>query len=155
MILNCQLRFENYCPKGRLPYKRLMGMCRWMGSHFQNWMDFNGVAFSIELLEWGCTFCDFCCEEVLHIYRQQTYQNARPVGETQSVLHSIYKICQLFILGWPTILDKINGKPRPPPLPPKSRMGKWRVFALGAASSLIWRGGWRFAVPFYFVQDCT
>ena len=40
-----------------------------------------------------------------------------------------------------------------PPSPPKSRMGKWRVFALRAASSLIW-GGWGFAVPFYFVQDC-
>ena len=52
-----------------------------------------------------------------------------------------------------TILDKINGKPRPP-LPPKSRMGKWRVFALRAPSSLIW-GGWGFAVPFYFVQDCS
>ena len=32
-------------------------------------------------------------------------------------------------------------------------MGKWRVFAHRAASSLIW-GGWGFAVPFYFVQDC-
>ena len=42
----------------------------------------------------------------------------------------------------------------PPPPPPKSRMGKWRVFALHAASSLIWRG-WGFAVPFYFVQDCS
>ena len=41
-----------------------------------------------------------------------------------------------------------------PPLPPKSRMGKWRVFALRAPSSLIW-GGWGFAVPFYFVQDCS
>ena len=51
-----------------------------------------------------------------------------------------------------TILDKINGKPRPPPLPPKSRMGKWSVFALRAPSSLIC-GGWGFAVPFYFVQD--
>ena len=54
----------------------------------------------------------------------------------------------------PTILDKINRKPRPPPLPPKSRMGKWSVFALRAASSLIW-AGWGFAVPFYFVQDCS
>ena len=53
----------------------------------------------------------------------------------------------------PTILDKINWKPRPPP-PSKSRMGKWRVFALRVASSLIW-GGWGFAVPFYFVQDCN
>ena len=33
-------------------------------------------------------------------------------------------------------------------------MGKWRVFALRAASSLTW-GGWGFAVPFYFVQDCS
>ena len=55
----------------------------------------------------------------------------------------------------PTILDKINGKPRPP-FPPKSRMRKWRVFALRAPSSLIWGGGgWGFAVPFYFVQDCS
>ena len=58
-----------------------------------------------------------------------------------------------------TILEKINGKPRPPPPPPrllhpKSRVEKWRVFALRAASSLIWRG-WGFAVPFYFVQDCS
>ena len=42
--------------------------------------------------------------------------------------------------------------PSPPNHFPKSRMGKWRVVALRAASSLIW-GGWGFAVPFYFVQD--
>ena len=41
---------------GVLPYKRLMGMCRWMGSHFHDWSDYNGVAFSIELLEWGRKF---------------------------------------------------------------------------------------------------
>ena len=29
---------------GLLPYKRLMRMCRWMGSHFHDWV---GVAFSI------------------------------------------------------------------------------------------------------------
>ena len=51
-----------------------------------------------------------------------------------------------------TILDKKRENLDPPP-PPKSRMGKWRVFALRAPSSLIW-GGWGFAVPFYFVQDC-
>ena len=42
-----------------LPYKRLMGMCRWMGSHFHDWIDYNGVAFSIYLLEWGRKFLDF------------------------------------------------------------------------------------------------
>ena len=63
--------------------------------------------------------------------------------------------CSILFCPRFAILDKINGKPRPPPpLPLKSRMGKWRVFALRVASSLIW-GGRGFAVPFYFVQDCS
>ena len=56
-----------YLPGRVLPYKRLMGMCRWMGSHFHDWIDYNGVAFSIELLEWGRTFSVFGDERVLHI----------------------------------------------------------------------------------------
>ena len=44
---------------GALPSDRLMGMCRWMGSHFHDWLDYNGVAFSIELLEWGRIFSGF------------------------------------------------------------------------------------------------
>ena len=32
---------------GVLPYKRLIEMCRRMGSHFHDWIDYNGVAFSI------------------------------------------------------------------------------------------------------------
>ena len=31
---------------GVLPYKRLMGICRWMGSHFYDWSDWNWVAHS-------------------------------------------------------------------------------------------------------------
>ena len=50
---------------GLLLYKRLMGMCRWMGWHFHDWIDYNGVAFSIELLEWGRTFSDFWGKKVL------------------------------------------------------------------------------------------
>ena len=34
-------------------------MCRWMWSHFHDWIDYNGVAYSIELLAWGRTFSDF------------------------------------------------------------------------------------------------
>ena len=34
-------------------------MCRWMGSHFHDWIDYNGVAFSIGSLEWGRTFSVF------------------------------------------------------------------------------------------------
>ena len=29
---------------GVSPYKRLLGICRWMGSHFHDWSDYNGVA---------------------------------------------------------------------------------------------------------------
>ena len=34
-------------------------MCRWMGSHFHGWVDYDGVAFSLELLEWDRTFSGF------------------------------------------------------------------------------------------------
>ena len=45
---------------GVLPYKRLMEMCCWIGLHFHDQIDYNGVSyFSIELLEWGHTFSDF------------------------------------------------------------------------------------------------
>ena len=42
-----------------LPYKRLMGMCCRMGSHFHEWIDYNVVAFSTKLLGRGRTFSDF------------------------------------------------------------------------------------------------
>ena len=44
---------------GGFPSNRPMGMCCWMGSHFQGWIDYPGVAFSLELLEWDCTFTAF------------------------------------------------------------------------------------------------
>ena len=31
-------------------------MCRWMRSHVHGWIDYNGIAFSVELLEWDDTF---------------------------------------------------------------------------------------------------
>ena len=62
------LRLKSYGGGGVLPHKRLMGMCRWMGSHFQDWIDRNRVAFIIALLEWGHTFSDFWGKTVLHLY---------------------------------------------------------------------------------------
>ena len=44
-------------------------MCRWMGSDFHDWIDYNGVAFSIELLAWDCTFSDFWGKKGLPISR--------------------------------------------------------------------------------------
>ena len=34
-------------PGGVLPSNRLMGMCRWMGSHSHDLIDYDGVAFSL------------------------------------------------------------------------------------------------------------
>ena len=50
---------EGKLVQGVLPYKRLIGMCRWMWSHFHDWSDYNGVVFSIDVLEWGRRFSDF------------------------------------------------------------------------------------------------
>ena len=38
-----------------------------MGSHFDNWIDYNAVVFPIELLECGRTFSGFWGKKVLHI----------------------------------------------------------------------------------------
>ena len=54
-------------PGGYFPSKRLIEMCSWMASHFHDWIEYSGVAFSIELLEWGRTFSDFGGKKVLHI----------------------------------------------------------------------------------------
>ena len=40
-------------------------MCRWMGLPFHEWIDYNGVAFSIELLEWGRIFSGFWGTNIL------------------------------------------------------------------------------------------
>ena len=57
---NCNwFGLKGLVPQGALPSNRLIGMCRWMGSHFHDWIDYNEVAFSIELLEWGRIFWDF------------------------------------------------------------------------------------------------
>ena len=45
--------------RGGLPDKRLMKMCRWMGSHFHDWIDYNGVAFSESFFRMGRTFSAF------------------------------------------------------------------------------------------------
>ena len=58
---NIKLRtlFPEGVGRGVLPSKRLLRMCRWIGSHFHNWVGYNGVTFLVELLEWGCTFSGF------------------------------------------------------------------------------------------------
>lgn len=38
---------------GLLPINRLISMCHWMGSNFHDWIDYNGVVFSIEITRMG------------------------------------------------------------------------------------------------------
>ena len=56
----CMQEYKMYkyscVPSELLAYKRLIGMCRWLGLDFHEWIDYNGVAFSRELLEWGSAF---------------------------------------------------------------------------------------------------
>ena len=44
---------------GAPPRNRGAGMCHQMGWHFHGWIDYDGVAFPIYLLEWGRTFSRF------------------------------------------------------------------------------------------------
>ena len=72
-------------------------MCRWMGSHFHDWIDYNGVAFSIELLEWGHIFSGFGggVENILasrdfQVWLLKIEDNLRCKNESKvRVLHSV------------------------------------------------------------------
>ena len=61
-----------------------------MGSNFQDLVDYNRVAISIELLEWGCTFSVFWGKTVLYIYK--TCQNVCTVSEKETVFFIQYKV---------------------------------------------------------------
>ena len=54
---------------GVLSYKRLIGMYRWMRSHFHDWIDYNGVAFTrMSYYNEVAHFRIFWDKTVLHIY---------------------------------------------------------------------------------------
>ena len=42
-----KIALYHLAPGGVLPSNRLTVMCRWMGSHFHDCIDYNGVVFSI------------------------------------------------------------------------------------------------------------
>ena len=46
-------------------------MCRWMGSHFHGGINYNVVAFLLELLEWDRTFSGFGKSEHSGRYRSK------------------------------------------------------------------------------------
>ena len=62
--------FLIFFPGGVLPSRRLMGMCRWMGSHFHGRIDYV-VAFLLKLLEWDSTFSGFGRSENSGRYRSK------------------------------------------------------------------------------------
>ena len=52
-------------------------MCRLMRSHVHDWIDYNGVAFSIALLEWGRTFSDFWGKAWFSLAHNQKHKDIR------------------------------------------------------------------------------
>ena len=44
-------------------------MCRWMGSFFHDWIDYNGVAFSTRITRMGRTFSDFWVKKGLDFFK--------------------------------------------------------------------------------------
>ena len=44
-------------------------MCRWMGSFFHDWIDYNGVAFSTRITRMGGTFSDFWGKKGLDFFK--------------------------------------------------------------------------------------
>ena len=56
-------------------------MCRWMGSHFYNWIDYNGVAFLVELIEWGRTFSGFLGYENSGKHGKQGFKKRKIRGQ--------------------------------------------------------------------------
>ena len=60
----CELPFGLFPGGGggvELPSNRLMGMCRWMGSHLHDWLTIMGL----QLLEWGRIFSGLEGENIL------------------------------------------------------------------------------------------
>ena len=49
-----------------------MGMCCWIGSHFHDWSDYNGITFLISLLEWGHKFSVVSKWEEFQIKRSES-----------------------------------------------------------------------------------
>ena len=66
--------------KGGTPLPGLIGMCRWMGWHFHGWSNYNGVAFSIELLECGRKFSEIRTESRTNFLGYVGIQNGNILG---------------------------------------------------------------------------
>ena len=60
MCSHVQQTVGTLVPGGTLPINGLIGMCRWMGSHFHDRTDYNGAAFSsifYRVTRMGSHFC--------------------------------------------------------------------------------------------------
>ena len=80
-------------PRGVLPSNRLMGMCPWMGAHFPGWIDYYGVVFLWESLEWGRKFSGFWGSE-----------NSGMKGFKNNKIYTTLSLTKMwqFISGWPS-----------------------------------------------------
>lgn len=64
---------------GLLPINRLISMCHWMGSNFHDWIDYNGVAFSIEITRMGSLI--FWSLRVANFWQVAGFKNGKIHGK--------------------------------------------------------------------------
>ena len=78
-----------------------MGMYRWMGSHFHDWIDCHRVPLSIESLEWGRIFSDFWGKtaDVMFTARKHTRMFALWLKMLRQCFFSIYGIIYLISIN--------------------------------------------------------
>ena len=80
---------------GRGGYFLIMGISRWIQSHFHDWFEYNGVTFSIQVLEWSRTLSEFQGKTVLHIFGQQIKRTRMFVLQVKSEAFFILNIRQI------------------------------------------------------------
>ena len=64
-----------------------------MGSHCHDWIEYNGVAFSKELLEWGHKFSDFGGRKEFKMGRFSVTKNQRELA-LQLALTALYSVLE-------------------------------------------------------------
>ena len=89
-------------------------------------------------------FRNFCyCLQTWIYLKKGNYSNEDNVLPQRFLFDDLnYSLRQIYTLS-------------PPPFPSKPRTGKWRVLAFARLHLWFGERGWKFAVPFYSVQDCS
>ena len=90
---------------GALPSNRLMGMCRWMGLHFHDWIDHNEVPFSIGLLECSRIFSGFGGKNIL---ASREFEYKKIENDLRYKNESKVRVLYVWVIAWGRVKLRIN-----------------------------------------------